>query len=50
VLLAERWILAVLRHRIFFSLAALNEAVAELLDKLNHHPFRKLQHHSSPPV
>jgi len=42
VLLAERWILAVLRHRTFFGLAELNEAVSELLAKLNHHCFRKL--------
>ena len=42
VLLAERWILAVLRHRTFFSLAELNEAIWKLLEKLNHHPFRKL--------
>jgi transposase len=41
VLLAERWILAALRHRRFFSLAELNEAIAELLDKLNHRPFKK---------
>ena len=41
VLLAERWIFAALRHRKFFSLAELNEAIAELLEKLNHRPFRK---------
>jgi hypothetical protein len=41
VLIAERWILAALRHRKFFSLAALNRAIAELLDKLNHRPFKK---------
>lgn len=40
VLLAQRWILAVLRHRVFFSLAELNEAIWELLDRLNE---RKLQ-------
>jgi transposase len=41
VLVAERWILAALRHRKFFSLAELNEAIAGLLDRLNHRPFRK---------
>jgi transposase len=41
VLLAERWILAALRHHKFFSLAELNEAIAGLLDRLNHRPFRK---------
>jgi hypothetical protein len=38
---AQRWIVAVLRHRKFFHLADLNEAIAELLDGLNHRPFRK---------
>ena len=42
VLVVERWILAALRKRQFFSLAALNQAIAELLDRLNHRPFRKL--------
>lgn len=42
VLVVERWILAALRKRKFFSLAALNQAIAELLDRLNHRPFRKL--------
>lgn len=41
VLLAERWIVAALRHRRFTSLAELNEAIAELLEKLNQRPFRK---------
>ncbi len=40
--LAERWILASLRHRRFFSLAELNEAIGELLDRLNERAFRKL--------
>jgi len=43
VLLVERWILAALRKRTFFSLADLNQATAELLERLNHHPFRKLE-------
>ncbi len=42
VLLVERWILAALRKRTFFSLAELNEAIAELLVKLNERKFRKL--------
>src|SRR5262249_19771582 len=43
VLVVERWILAALRKRRFFSLAALNQSIAELLERLNHRPFRKLQ-------
>ena len=42
VLLVERWILARLRHRQFFSLAELNAAIAELLVWLNERPFKKL--------
>jgi len=42
VLIVERWILAVLRHRQFFSLTELNTAIRELLIKLNERPFRKL--------
>ena len=42
VLLVQRWILAALRKRQFFSLAALNEAIGELARKLNQKPFRKL--------
>jgi len=42
VLLVERWILAALRNRLFFSLAELNQAIAELLERLNDRPFRKL--------
>src|SRR5664280_1565510 len=42
VLLAERWILAALRHRTFFSLAEANEAIRERLAWLNARPFRKL--------
>lgn len=41
VLVVERWILAALRHRRFFSLAELNQAIAELLVRLNQRPFRK---------
>jgi transposase len=35
VQVAQRWILARLRHRTFFSLHELNEAIAELVDDLN---------------
>jgi transposase len=42
VQLVERWILARLRHRTFFSLTELNIAIRELLERLNGRPFRKL--------
>ncbi len=42
VQVVERWILAALRHRTFFSLVELNAAVAELLERLNTRRFRKL--------
>jgi transposase len=42
VLVVERWILAVLRQRTFFSLAELNAAIRELLEQLNARPFKKL--------
>ena len=42
VLVVERWILASLRNRTFFSLNELNEAIRELLEKLNNRPFKKL--------
>jgi transposase len=41
VQVAQRWIVAALRHRKFFSLAELNRAIAELLAKLNQRRFRK---------
>jgi transposase len=41
VQVAQRWIVAALRHQKFFSLADLNEAVAERVDHLNRRPFRK---------
>ena len=37
----ERWILAALRHRKFSAVAELNEAIEELLERLNLRPFRK---------
>lgn len=42
VLVVERWILAALRHRKFYSLEELNQAIRELTHKLNHRPFKKL--------
>jgi len=42
VLIVERWILARLRHRTFFSLAELNAAIRELLVWLNERPFKKM--------
>jgi len=41
VQVVQRWIVAALRHRRFFSLAELNQAIRELLAKLNQRPFRK---------
>ena len=40
VLMAERWILARLRNETFFSLADLNERIAELLEELNRRQMR----------
>jgi transposase len=42
VLLAERWILAVLRHRTFFSLRELADAIEPLVEQLNDRTMRKL--------
>ena len=42
VLVVERWILARLRNRRFFSLAELNQAIRQLLVDLNQRPFKKL--------
>ena len=41
VLVVERWIVAALRKRTFFSLGAVNSAIAELLLRLNQRRFRK---------
>ena len=43
VLLAERWILAALRNRTFFSLEEARAAVKELVEKLNNRPMRQLK-------
>jgi transposase len=40
VLIVERWILARLRNRRFFTLADLNAAIAVLLEDLNNRPMR----------
>jgi transposase len=41
VQVVQRWIVAALRKRKFFSLAEVNQAIAELLVGLNQRPFRK---------
>jgi transposase len=43
VLIAQRWILAVLRKRIFYSLGELNTAIRECLEHLNNRLMRKLK-------
>jgi transposase len=43
VLLVQRWILACLRNRVFYSLAELNQAIRELVDKLNDRPMQRLK-------
>lgn len=42
VLVVERWILARLRNRTFFSLGELNGAIRELLERLNTRAFKKI--------
>jgi transposase len=43
VQLAERWIIAVLHHQRFTSLGQLNEAIGELVTRLNDKPFKRLE-------
>lgn len=43
VQVAQRWLLAALRHRVFFSLEEANQAIWELLGRLNQRPFQKLE-------
>jgi len=43
VQVVERWILAPLRNRTFFSLSELNGAINERLEDLNNKPFQKLE-------
>ncbi len=42
VQVAQRWVLAVLRNRTFFSLAEMNEAIGEKLADLNSRPMKHL--------
>jgi transposase len=42
VQVVERWVLARLRHRQFFSLAELNGAIRELIEDLNNRPLRRI--------
>lgn len=42
VLLAQRWMLACLRNRVFYRLAELNAAIRELLDILNNKQMQRL--------
>ncbi len=42
VLVAERWVLAKLRHHTFFGLNELNAAIQPLVHALNNRPFKKL--------
>lgn len=42
VQVVQRWVLARLRHRRFFSLAEANAAIAQLMTQLNERPFQKL--------
>jgi transposase len=42
VQVVERWVLARLRHRRFFSLAELNAAIRELIDELNTRAMRRI--------
>ena len=39
----ERWVMAPLRHRTFFSIGDLNRALREQLDAYNARPFQKLE-------
>lgn len=43
VLIAKRWILAVLRQRTFYSPAELNAAIRQLLERLNSRSLRRLK-------
>jgi transposase len=42
VLLAERWVLAALRHQTFFSLADLNAAIRERVAAINARPMKRV--------
>jgi transposase len=40
VLIAQRWIIAALRNRTFFSLSEINEAITDELEFINNRPMR----------
>jgi hypothetical protein len=42
VQVVQRWVLARLRHRQFFSLAELNAVIRELIDELNNRTMRRI--------
>ena len=42
VQMVERWVLAALRNRTFFSLGELNAAIRTLIERINQRPFKKL--------
>jgi transposase len=42
VQIAQRWVLAVLRHRTFFTLADLNAAIRERLEAINNRPLTRI--------
>lgn len=42
VLVVERWVLAQLRHKTFYSLTELNQAISSLLDDLNNRNLQKI--------
>jgi len=41
VQIAQRWVLAALRHRTFFTLADLNAAIGERIDGINERPMKR---------
>jgi transposase len=43
VQIAERWILAPLRNRVFFSITELNRVIWSILAQVNAKPFQKLE-------
>jgi transposase len=42
-LVAQRWILAVLRDRVFYALSEMNQAISVLLERLNGKPMRHVK-------
>jgi transposase len=46
----ERWVLASLRHRQFFSLTELNGVIRELIEHLNDRPMRRTGYPPARPV